>query len=554
MTHSSSENLSQPIEPHESTESTLPHLLHLPHSSLQTECKQDISNRIAWIIAILLFLGGLAIRFYDITDPPLDFHGTRQLRSALIARNMFYQGMTDTDPEIRQLAKKLSVITGQYEPPILERLVSWAYLLIGREILWVSRLFTSIFWIIGGLALFDLTRRMTNNLAALISLGYYLFLPFAVQASRSFQPDPGMVMWMILGIYSLYRWQEKSSGSSSPQWLWAILAGLFAGMAILTKVIVVYIIGLFAVVIVAQYPGLRRAWRNPQVWTMAILMILPILLFYMFGREARATEYFQSWSISLSHLLLDPTQYIRWFNMLVELMGLAALVLSIIGVSLATYGNTLPPRNGSPSPDGSFSPRPLLLALMGGYILYGLTLPYQMATHSYYHLQLVPILALSFSHVIPPIQERISVQRWVWKTLAVCGVLTALGFFLWTSYLTFKEEDFRNAPAFWSEIGSQLPTDGKVVGLTQDYGFPLAYYGWRKVTLWPIVGERQLDNLRGKGKTFEEYFLKNTKDKRYFLITAFNQLDRQPDLQGHLEQNYPIFAQDENFIIYNLNP
>jgi hypothetical protein len=177
-----------------------------------------------------------------------------------------------------------------------------------------------------------------------------------------------------------------------------------------------------------------------------------------------------------------------------------------------------------------------------------------MATHSYYHLQLVPILALSFSHVIPPIQERISEQPWIWKTLAVCGVLTALGFYLWTSYLALKEEDFRNAPAFWSEIGSQLPTDGKVVALTQDYGFPLAYYGWRKVTLWPIVGERQLDNLRGKGKTFEEYFRKNTKDKRYFLITAFNQLDRQPDLQEHLEQNYPIFAQDENFIIYNLNP
>jgi 4-amino-4-deoxy-L-arabinose transferase-like glycosyltransferase len=348
-----------------------------------------------------------------------------------------------------------------------------------------------------------------------------------------------MVMWMILGLYALYRWRQTQ------KWHWAIFAGLFAGMAILTKVIIVYILGLFAIVIVlldtnGKLISTRRVLRNPQVWTMVLLMVLPILIFYLFGREARAAQYFTSWTISLSHLLLEPTQYIRWFNMLVELMGLAALVLSVIGVTLADS-------------NGGNSVRPLMIALLMGYILYGLTLPYQMATHSYYHLQLVPILAICFAPVVLPVQEHLSRQQWYWKALAICGLLAGLGFYLWTSYFTLSDENFRDAPAYWAEIGEQLPTDGKVVALTQDYGFPLAYYGWRKVTLWPIAGERQLDILRGKGKTFEEYFLKNTKDKSYFLITAFNQLDRQPDLKMHLEQNYPVLAQDENYVIYNLH-
>ena len=49
-----------------------------------------------WLgLALLAFLLGLAVRLYDLTDPPLDFHPTRQLHSALIARGMYYQNLDD---------------------------------------------------------------------------------------------------------------------------------------------------------------------------------------------------------------------------------------------------------------------------------------------------------------------------------------------------------------------------------------------------------------------------------------------------------------------------
>jgi hypothetical protein len=115
-----------------------------------------------------------------------------------------------------------------------------------------------------------------------------------------------------------------------------------------------------------------------------------------------------------------------------------------------------------------------------------------------------------------------------------------------------KREDFRGEPAYWQKIASYLPTDGKIIALTQDYGYRLEYYGWRKVSLWPVRGERTLSSLRGSEKEFEEYFAKRIEGKDYFLITSFNQLDDQPDLKQFLQLHYPRIAEGNGYLIYDL--
>ena len=81
-------------------------------------------KRILKITAVVLLLAlGLGLRLYDLTDQPLDFHPTRQLRGALIARSMYYQMLPDADPQARQIAVGIANTTGQYEPSIVEKLV-----------------------------------------------------------------------------------------------------------------------------------------------------------------------------------------------------------------------------------------------------------------------------------------------------------------------------------------------------------------------------------------------------------------------------------------------
>jgi 4-amino-4-deoxy-L-arabinose transferase-like glycosyltransferase len=56
-------------------------------------------------------------------------------------------------------------------------------------------------------------------LVVLFGLALFLITPFGISASRSFQPDPFMGMWILIAAWSLYRWGE------TPTWKWVILSG-----------------------------------------------------------------------------------------------------------------------------------------------------------------------------------------------------------------------------------------------------------------------------------------------------------------------------------------
>lgn len=542
------------------------------------------------LLAGLLLLGG-GLRLYDLTDQPIDFHPTRQLRGAIVARGLYYQMLPSADPVQRQQAVAFAQSTGQYEPPILEGASALLYLLAGQELIWMARLVNTLLWLIGGLALFALAHRLVASKSQAIqaacastALAYYLVLPFSVQASRSFQPDPGMVVWIVITAYCAYRWSETYAGSFKKEsWKWAILAGASGGMAILTKAISFYTVGaLMAAMVLCgywipsaaakanssvtkPYPRLFSQItyllkRSGPIWCMGFLTLAPAALYYA-GRGGRASEYFSTWTLDLLHLLLEPWFYLRWFSLVQSLTWLPFLLIALAGVLLAKGRE-----------------RALLMGLWGGYLIYGLLLPYQMYTHNYYHLQLIPIIALSLVPAVERLLSLISDERdmdsWrsskkpllverdpldgkkTWRQylpilLAIISV-TILVYASWQAWITLYRQDYRGEPAYWQGIASHLPADGKIIALTQDYGYRLMYYGWRKVTLWPNRGEVKVSALRGSDKEFEVAFTKRVAGKDYFLITAFRQFEDQPDLKDYLHKHFPVLAEGSGYIIFDL--
>jgi 4-amino-4-deoxy-L-arabinose transferase-like glycosyltransferase len=189
-----------------------------------------------FLLLVVLFALGLGIRLYDMGDPPLDFHPTRQLRNAIVARGIYYDLQANADPTIRSQAASLHDTIGIYEPPIIETITALGYRLTGGENLAIPRIINSLLWLGGGLVLFLLARAMTSTAGAVFALGYYLFLPFGIQASRSFQPDPVMTVGIILTLYCFYHWSQTQT------WKWAILAGIFGGLAVLIKLPAVYLV------------------------------------------------------------------------------------------------------------------------------------------------------------------------------------------------------------------------------------------------------------------------------------------------------------------------
>lgn len=484
-----------------------------------------LSGPRVWLLALILLLGlGLTLRLLDLTDPPLDFHSSRQLRNSLVARDIYYHLLPNTDSKTLDLTSSFRRSVGQYEPPIIESLVAASYLVTGGENYAVARVWESLFWVLAGLALFDLARRAVSPWAALAALAYYLVLPFAVQASRSFQPDPLMTSAFVAGIYFLYRWSEEQA------WKWAALAAIFLGFATLVKVVIAFLVGAAAIAMVLVTHR-KEFWKSKQVWAMAALMIAPALAYYVFLHPGRSTEYFFSWSVALINLITSASFYSKWLGFLGSLFGLTVIFVSLAGVFLA------PPRL-----------RWLLISLWIGYLLYGLTLPFQMYTHSYYHIQLTPVLALGLAAALNPLFERAAAQSPAGRAAFIMVIVALIGYQSWVARSVLIAEDFRSEPAVWAEIGKAIPADANVIGLTQDYGFRLMMWGWRKVSLWPASSD--LSQIRGEADpaaSFDVYVL----GKDYFLVTAFGQLDKQPALKKILDQ-YPIAAQGDGFVLYDL--
>ena len=480
-------------------------------------------------VAFLLMVG-LGIRLLDLTDAPMDFNPTRQLRGAILARGLYYEQLDSADPETRQVAISLGGTIYRYEPPILESIVAATYQLIGGEYFWVARILNSIFWVIGGLALFALSRRAVSTDGAILALLFYLFLPFSVFASRSFQPDPFMTTWVVLFIYTAYRWVETLN------WKWALTTAILAAITVLVKAFAVYLVAGVLVAITVYKFGLRKVLINRQVWTIIAISVIPSLYYYVISGGGESVNYVEKWVLALAPQLLKTTFYINWAGRIHTLINLVIVLISLASIwfSRSVF-------------------RALLIGLWVGYILYGLSLPHQITTHDYYHIQLVPIVALSLVPLAGHVSSWVITRTKIWQAISLGLVAIAVASSLWNVRVALHSVDYRSDADFWEYVGNQLPRNGRILALTQQYGQPLAYYGWKRVSIWPVSQEIKLDALRGEEeKEFEAYFAKRIEQYDYFLVTAFKQLKRQPLLEATLYSDYPILAEGGGFIIFDL--
>jgi 4-amino-4-deoxy-L-arabinose transferase-like glycosyltransferase len=479
---------------------------------------------------ITLIVLGAVLRLIDMNDPPLDFHASRQLRNAIVARNIYYQLSPHADPQKQALAATFANSVGHYEPPVIESLVAVTFRLLGKESYAVPRIWETFFWVLAGLALFDLARRAVSSWAGIVALAHYMILPFSVQASRSFQPDPLMTSAFVAGIYFLYRWSEAAK-ESRRSWKWAILAGLFLGFAVLVKVVIAFLVGTCAMGIVI-FTLRRDFWKSKQVWVMALSMIIPAFLYYVVFNSGRSSEYLVHWSLALFKLISSTDFYSKWLAFLGSLFGLTMLFISLAGALIAT------PRL-----------RWLLISLWIGYVAYGLTLPFQMYTHSYYHIQLVPVIALGLAAAVNPLLERVSTQRSMMRVAFAGLTIAVIGYQAWVARSVLVAEDYRYEPKVWENITAAVPVDVNVIALTQDYGYRLMYFGWRKVSLWPLNTE--LAQLKNENRDTAARFHDITAGNDYFLVTAFGQWNQQPELKKILSE-YPIVSEGNGYILYDI--
>lgn len=483
-------------------------------------------------VLVGLFVLGLGVRLINFTNPPLD-EGYRYLNSEIIARGMYYQMLPSADPTLRQKSIAMWNAAEKFEPPIFERIVAITYLFIGGENLWLPRLYSILFWLLGGIGLYRLASRLTNVDGALTALAFYLVLPIGVYVSRRFQPDAFMVMWIIFAALALDKWRERRT------WKYALLAGLICGIAVLVKVFAVFPVSMMAVAVVLSSGRVRQWARNPQVWATAAVMIAIPALYYLFDIGSRSAGYFLFWNVSFAHLLIQPWFYIRWSELLQSVTGLLVTFVALAGAVILKPGK-----------------RALILGWWVGYFLFGLAFPWQIHTHDYYSLMLVPLVALSLSPIASLFFEHLSKQTHFWQIAFLGVALLALAAPTWNERMSLGSSDQRVNWNAWVNIGKALPQDGNIIALTPDYGVREKYFAWLSVAIWPHGYDYAMEAARSGGGTtnFEDEFKQRTQDMTYFLIIDEHELEVQSQLKDKLYNNYPIAAQGDGYILFRLTP
>jgi hypothetical protein len=489
------------------------------------------SSRFSQIVALVLILGlGFGIRLYDLTNLPLDFHPTRQLLSALKARGIYYQTLTGVPEDKRNFAIQELEIRADVEPVFFERIVAFTYKFTGEQ-LWVARVYSSLFWVIGAFFLFLLARQLTSIDGALVTTAFYLFAPFAVIASRSFQPDPLMVMLIIIFWWAVSRWTDQPTS-----YKWAIIAGLFGGFAIYIKLVAVFFVIGGGLGSILRRESVLETLRRPQVYVMGVLGILPGAAYTIYGVWIAGYLGQQFGGRFIPSLFLSASYYLGWLGMLNTVVGSVALMLGLI--SLFFLEN---------------EKRRFLLGLWAGYLVFGIYFNYHISSHSYYSLPLIPVVALSLAPLADAFFAQLAklTETRSARIAVICILFFGLFASLWNTRTELKSVDYRPQAKMWAEIGEKIG-DRNTIGLTQDYGSRLSYWGWKSITSWPTSGDFLYHvDLRGAQNDFEIRFKNSTAKKELFVVTDFEELSRQPLLKEKLAR-YPVFAQNDGYIIYDL--
>ncbi len=487
------------------------------------------------LIISFLFVAALGIRLYQINEPPLNFHATRQYRSLIIARGYYFDGSSSIPEWKRQVAGASQQKQGILEPPLLEFLVSVGYRILGAEHFWLPRLLSSLFWLIGGGFLYLIGKKIADADAALFGTAFYLFLPFAVVASCSFQPDPLMVMLLLASVFAIV-WHDDAQSNAR-----LMVAAIVSSLAFLVKPHSLFAILATFMAIAIYRHGIRRAIISKTLLVFVTIILLPTMTIYIYNVVTGRFFPHEAWKTLLPQLWMSSLFWRSWVNNIGLTVGFIPFIGALLGMLFFRAG----------------LPRSLMMGLWTGYVIFGLALNYNFATHDYYQLQLIPIVGLSLGPIVALVMNHLNHTRpqLHWRVAAWSALLLGLVLSIAVARSRLINPQIERKVEAGQQIGELVNHSTKTIFLSGDYGVPLEYHGLLSGSSWPLQWDLEWERLAGfKSRSAEERFITRfAKDSpEYFIVEDLEEFEKQPDLKRFLSK-FPTVAQKNDYLIFRLN-
>jgi hypothetical protein len=474
-------------------------------------------------LALAVVIAGFLIRLPGLTDPPLDFHPTRQYRAAIIARGYSLDLLRGLTPDRRQAIEAAVHAQARIEPPVMERLAGLVYRLIGREDLSWARAVAVVAWTLGGLALFRLASQLLSPSSALASVAIWMFLPFTIRASQSFQPDPLMAALVTSTLAAAVAYERRATGATG-----VLFAVALAGALVVKPMAIFFIAPPVAAVLLA---GRNTVKERTRLAVLAVVAVLPALWYY--ATLPLASDYGP-----FVQLLRQPQFWRDWGLMLDRVVSWPLLLAALLGAFVA-------PR----------VTRWLLVASFAGYLAFGIVFTHHIHTHDYYSLPLVLTVALGCGALLDALAR---LPRGRWAALVVGAACLVAGL---RAVVEARNPERRAAlhaeVARYERIGELVHHSTRVLALDGSYSLPLSYYGHLLAANWPVSGDLALISLTGGTAVAAEDRLRSMNQK-YFVCTIQPEFDAQPDLGAALARAHPLIARDGtpgrwNYLVYDLS-
>lgn len=489
------------------------------------------------VLVVAVYLAALGVRAARVNCPLTAFDPEGQYRCALIARSHYIRSLDSSADWERRVADSTLDTEFPSEPPIMEFLVVIGYHVAGAERLWIPRAIASVCWIIGGMLLYAIARRMATPEAALLVTVFYLFVPFGVVASTAFQPDCLMLVLLLASVLMVVRYADRPS-----------LGRLFAAAGV--SAIAVLVTPLFcllplfgAFLALAMWRrGLFRGIVNPRLVLFGALSVLPAATYIAYNSIIAGFFAGPRGELFLPYNTLYVYFWRGWLARINETVGPTVFAAGLLGA----FGFR-----------DSFS-RALALGLWAGYFLFGLAFNCGVYIHDCYQIMLIPIAGLSMA----PFAE--IVVRWLrryartWRLRAAAGGVLVLAIAVSLEPLFYRSPRWRapeSPEMLYEEIGKAVNHSTRVLVLADARGEPLKYHGRLGGRAWPRGPDPRLHEMSGRPTPSADKRLDQLIELdsyEFFVVISGCVHENQSDLRVLLTRRYPVLRETDQYTIFDL--
>ena len=363
--------------------------------------------RLAALFGVIVLLG-MVLRLVGVDDPVGTRRGAawREADIGAIARGFHREGMNPLYPRIAWRGDGPGFV--ESELPVLPYVTAALYGVFGESDL-VPRLLTALVALASLLVFVGLARRTLPPVGALAASLAFAANPLLVFLGSAVQPDPIMLLLLLLAFSSLERW----NATDAPRAL--LLTAAWLSLAILAKGTAVHF-GLLLAVVCLRKLGLR-ALLTPRVLAAAAIAIAPALLWYGWAHHLWST-WGNSLGLSNEAHLIGPELFTEpkfvvglVHRQVIDVFSAAGLVLA--GIALLRRNRT---------------PVSVLAALWAGAAFVFFLIAARTAARGwafYYHAVSVPAASLLIGAGFATIVRTKPDVR-MWRAFRIAGLVLAL--------------------------------------------------------------------------------------------------------------------------------